>query len=116
LLRQRPGANAGSPALLERRRGEKTKTVLSWIAAAQYPRPDSGAAPFLGSNESRVAGVGPEVGFIIPGASVQTYLNLKAYWEFDAQNRASGWNGWATLSFSPSAPAPPAASHPIITK
>jgi hypothetical protein len=25
---------------------------------------------------------------------MQGYLNLKAYWEFDAANRAAGWNSW----------------------
>jgi hypothetical protein len=33
--------------------------------------------------------------------------NAKAYFEFDAHDRPSGWNGWLTLSFSPSAPVSP---------
>jgi hypothetical protein len=33
------------------------------------------------------------------GDKVQGYLNLKAYWEFDAQNRARGWNTWLTCHF-----------------
>jgi hypothetical protein len=78
---------------------------------------DRGAAPFLGENLSRVAGVGPQLGFIVPGATTQTYLNLKTYWEFDAANRPSGWNAWVTVSFSPTAPAPaPASAPPILTK
>jgi hypothetical protein len=36
---------------------------------------------------------------------MQGYVNLKAYSEFDARNRPSGWNAWLTLSISPAAPA-----------
>jgi len=77
---------------------------------------DSGCNPLLCPFESRVVGVGPQVGFIIPGPSIQTYLNFKAYWEFDADNRPSGWNAWVTLAFSPSPPQPASAPPPIITK
>jgi hypothetical protein len=79
----------------------------------QQVTPDLGAAAFLGSNEARVAAIGPQVGFIIPAGRVQTYLNLKAYWEFAAENRPSGWNAWVTLAFSPS---PPAAASPMVAK
>src|SRR5277367_6069846 len=65
---------------------------------------DQGAAQILGANLSRVAAVGPQVAFIFRGKTVQTYLNFKAYWEFAADNRASGWNAWVTLSFSPAPP------------
>jgi hypothetical protein len=47
---------------------------------------------------------------------MQGYLNLKAYKEFDAQNRPEGWNAWVVFSISPAAPTPPAAGRPIITK
>jgi hypothetical protein len=77
---------------------------------------DEGAAPILGNFESRVVGVGPQLGLIFPGRSVQTYLNFKSYWEFDADNRPSGWNAWVTLAFSPSAPSAGTAPPPIITK
>lgn len=76
---------------------------------------DSGAAAFLGSNESRVIGIGPEVGFIFPAGATQAYLNLKAYREFDADSRPSGWNVWVTLSLSPSGPSP-ASAHAMLTK
>ena len=85
-----------------------------WVRSAisyQQLTPDQGAAAFLGSNESRVAGIGPQIGFIIPAGPVQAYLNLKGYWEFAAENRASGWNAWVTLSFSPSAPPPASWKH-----
>ena len=74
---------------------------------------DSGSLPALGPIKSRVAGIGPQMSFIIPAGSVQTYLNFKVYGEFDAQNRASGWNAWVTLSLSPM---PQAAGKPIVTK
>jgi hypothetical protein len=35
---------------------------------------------------------------------MQGYLNLKSYWEFDAERRASGWNTWVTFAISPAAP------------
>jgi hypothetical protein len=77
---------------------------------------DSGAAPFLGGNKSRVAAAGPQLGFIIPAGSTQAYLNFKTYWEFDAQNRPQGWNAWVTLAFSPAAPVAAAAAPPLVHK
>jgi hypothetical protein len=78
---------------------------------------DRGSAPILGPIESRVIGVGPQVGFIFPAGSSQGFLGLKGYGEFDGHDRPSGWNAWVTLSFSPAAaPAPEVKSHPIITK
>lgn len=76
---------------------------------------DSGALPILGENKSRVAGIGPQVGYILPIAGHQGYLNLKGYYEFDADRRPSGWNAWLTFSISP---APPAAAMPrrVVTK
>jgi hypothetical protein len=68
---------------------------------------DSGAAAFLGSNESRVIGLGPQVGYIFPiNSQTQGYLNLKSYFEFDADRRPDGWNLWLTFVISPAAPAP----------
>lgn len=60
-----------------------------------------------------VVGIGPQFGYIFPAGSLQGYLNLKAYWEFAAENRPSGWDAWVTLALSPSA-APSA--PPVITK
>jgi hypothetical protein len=74
---------------------------------------DSGALPIQGAFKSRVMGVGPQMAFIIPVGSVQTYLNFKVYGEFDAQNRPSGWNGWVTLSLSP---LPQSGGKPIVAK
>ena len=66
---------------------------------------DSGAGDRVGGFESRVFGVGPQVGYIFPlGNSAQGYLNLKGYWEFGAENRAEGWNTWLTFSISAAPP------------
>jgi hypothetical protein len=72
--------------------------------AYQQVTGDSGVGAVLGSFESRVFGVGPQVGFIFPlGTDHQGYLNLKGYWEFEADHRADGWNTWLTFSISPAA-------------
>lgn len=62
---------------------------------------DSGDGAFLGDFESRVAGIGPQAGYLFPAGNVQGYVNLKGYYEFAAKNRADGWNVWLTLAFSP---------------
>jgi hypothetical protein len=62
---------------------------------------DSGQAPFLGSNESRVIGVGPQIGYLFPIGDKQGYLNLKGYYEFDGYRRPEGWNLWLTFAISP---------------
>jgi hypothetical protein len=66
---------------------------------------DRGTGAKLGPFESRVIGIGPQIGYLFPVAGMQGYVNLKAYGEFDAGNRPSGWNAWLTLSISPAAPA-----------
>jgi hypothetical protein len=75
---------------------------------------DSGSGARLGPFMSRVTGIGPQVGFIFPVGDLQGYANLKGYREFDAHDRASGWNVWLTLSISPAPPAPPAAAKPVV--
>jgi len=47
-------------------------------------------------------------------ADLQGYLNLKAYWEFDAQRRADGFNTWVTFAISPAAPPAPVVHEIII--
>ena len=66
---------------------------------------DSGAPPILGDFKSRAVGVGPQIGFIFPVGTMQGYLNIKGYKEFDNENRPAGWNGWVTFAISPAAPA-----------
>jgi hypothetical protein len=69
--------------------------------------PDSGSGDRLGAFESGVIGVGPQMGVIVPIGDVQLYANVKAYGEFAAHNRPSGFNTWLTLSFSPLPPTNP---------
>jgi len=76
---------------------------------------DSGSGNRVGCFESQVLGIGPQVGFIFPVGNMQGYLNFKGYKEFDAVDRASGWNAWVTFVISP-AQAPPPATKPMITK
>jgi hypothetical protein len=78
---------------------------------------DSGSGDRVGCFQSRVLGVGPQVGYIFPiGDKLQGYLNLKGYGEFDAANRPSGWNVWLTFNLAPAAPTPPTSTRPMITK
>jgi len=78
---------------------------------------DSGSGDRVGCFRSRVVGVGPQVGYIIPlGDNLQGYLNLKAYGEFANENRPAGWNLWLTFNISPAAPTPPTSTKPRITK
>jgi hypothetical protein len=79
---------------------------------------DSGSGNRLGCFESRVAGIGLQIGYIIPiSKEWQDYINVKGYKEFDAVNRADGWNAWLTFAISPAAPSEtPPASRRMVTK
>jgi hypothetical protein len=78
---------------------------------------DSGSGDRVGCFQSRVLGVGPQVGYIFPiGDKLQGYLNLKAYGEFDSANRPAGWNVWLTFNLSAAAETPPTSSRPMFTK
>jgi hypothetical protein len=57
----------------------------------------------VGAFMSRVIGVGPQVTLLFPIGNMQGYINVKGYKEFDAQDRASGYNLWLTFSISPGA-------------
>jgi hypothetical protein len=72
---------------------------------------DSGSGDSVGCFQSRVVGVGPQIGFVIPiSSTTQGYLNFKGYKEFDNANRADGWNAWVTFVLSPAQQAPTASS------
>jgi hypothetical protein len=47
---------------------------------------------------------------------MQGYVNLKAYGEFDARNRASGVNVWLTFAISPAAPTAATPTTPMYRK
>ena len=54
---------------------------------------DSGDGAVLGDFKSSVNGIGPQIGYLFKMGEKDTYLNLKAYWEFGADHRPEGWNG-----------------------
>ena len=62
---------------------------------------DSGLGATLGEFKSRVAGIGPQIGFFFPVADREGYLNLRGYYEFDAKNRLEGWTAFITFSIEP---------------
>ena len=79
---------------------------------------DSGSGDRVGCFESRVVGIGPQIGYVFPiSKQWQGYLNLKGYGEFAAQNRPDGWNAWLTFAITPAAPgeAPPSSKR-MVTK
>jgi hypothetical protein len=67
---------------------------------------DSGAGDRVGCFQSRVVGIGPQLGYIIPLGTVQAYINIKGYGEFDAQSRPHGWNTWLTVQLAAAPPEP----------
>lgn len=57
----------------------------------QQLTPDRGQPAILGDFKSRTLGVGPQIGYNFNvGNGVSIYTNLRAYWEFDVQNRLRG--------------------------
>jgi hypothetical protein len=79
---------------------------------------DSGSGDRVGCFESRVVGVGPQIGHIFKiDDQYQGYVNLKGYKEFDSASRPDGWNVWATLVISPAEEKkPPESKRPRIVK
>jgi hypothetical protein len=77
---------------------------------------DSGSGDRVGCFQSRIAGLGAQVGYNFPVGKFQGYLNLKGYGDFAAENRASGWNLWLTFSISPPEPGAASARIPMLHK
>jgi hypothetical protein len=78
---------------------------------------DSGAGDKVGCFESRVAGIGPQIGYIFPiNEHYQGYINLKGFGEFAAEHRAEGWNTWLTFAISPAPPSEKSAAAQMIYK
>jgi hypothetical protein len=61
---------------------------------------DTGGSPLLGEFRSRVAGVGPQIGWSFQLAGLATEVDIRGYKEFAAQNRPEGWNVYFTVSLS----------------
>ena len=59
---------------------------------------DSGSGDRVGAFKSKVAAVGPEVGYAFTIGGLPAYANLRAYWEFGAENRVEGYAVFATLA------------------
>ena len=95
-----------------------SKQVMVGLVGYIYDQltPDSGCAPVLCPFESRVLGVGPQIGYLFPVGSMQGYLNLKAYGEFDNADRPDGWNAWVTFVLSPPPPPATESAPPMVTK
>jgi hypothetical protein len=91
-----------------------TKQFLVGLVGYAYDEVgcDSGSGDRVGCFQSRVFGVGPQVGFIIPiSKTTQGYLNIKGYKEFDNANRPDGWNAWVTFVLPPAEQTPSASSR-----
>ncbi len=58
---------------------------------------DSGAGARLGPFKSRIAAIGPEIGYAFTVGGLPGYANLRGYYEFWAQNRIEGYVVFATL-------------------
>ena len=96
-----------------------SKQVLVGLVGYAYQQLtcDSGAGDRVGCFESRVFGIGPQLGYIFPiGTTHQGYLNVKGYKEFEAENRPEGWNVWLTLAIAPAAEPPPPVHTPMFRK
>ena len=59
---------------------------------------DSGSGDRVGAFKSRIAAVGPQIGYLFNVGKNQAYINLRAYKEFWAQNRVEGYATIATIS------------------
>ena len=61
---------------------------------------DSGSGAVVGSFRSRVAGVGPQIGYSAMLGDVYLYLNLRGYWEFEAKNRLEGGSLYGVVAIA----------------
>ena len=59
---------------------------------------DSGSGNRVGAFKSRIAAIGPQIGYLFNIGKKQAYINLRAYKEFWAQNRVEGYATIATVS------------------
>ncbi|MDF7799695.1 transporter [Pontiellaceae bacterium B1224] len=59
---------------------------------------DSSSGAKLGSFKSKVASIGPEVGYLFSVNGLDAYANVRGYWEFWSEHRVEGYALFATLS------------------
>jgi hypothetical protein len=74
--------------------------VYYQLSADRYPTTGAGGAlqsQLLGAFKSRVAAIGPELGYTFDVNGGQGSLNVRGYREFWAQNRPEGYALFATL-------------------
>lgn len=95
-----------------------TKQLLVGTVGYYYQQitDDTGSGALLGAFKSRIAGAGPQIGYIFPMGETKGYLNLKGYYEFEHENRPQGWNVWLTFAVSPEAEKPATSPPPRIRK
>jgi hypothetical protein len=76
-----------------------SESVHAGLVGYYYPElsGDSGSGAKLGDFKSRVAAIGPQVGYFFKVGGRKWYANLKGYYEFDAKNRPEGWNTWVEI-------------------
>ncbi len=91
-----------------------TKQLFAGLVGYGYDEVgcDSGSGDRLGCFKSRVAGIGPQIGYLFPVGDLQGYVNLKGYGEFANKNRPAGYDIWLTFAISPAAPRPDAPALP----
>jgi hypothetical protein len=69
------------------------KLQLGAVGYAYYQLTgDSGSGAVLGSFKSRVAGLGPQLGYTFDVGRAPLYVNLRGYWEFAAKYRLEGFS------------------------
>ena len=95
-----------------------SKQVFVGVVGYFYEQitPDTGCAPILCPFESRVIGLGPQLGYLFPVGTMQGYFNIKGYGEFDNNARPDGWNLWLTFALSPAAPTAASSPPPMLAK
>lgn len=59
---------------------------------------DSGSGAKLGGFESKIAAIGPQIGYFFKVGDRQWYANVRAYYEFWSENRIPGYAVFAVLS------------------
>ena len=79
-----------------------TERFLAGAAGYFYQQitADSGPGATLGPFISRVAGVGPQLGYDFALGRRSASLSARGYYEFAGQNRPQGWTAWLTFVVS----------------